>query len=145
MMDFGSNYRTSVFSGLYKVLTVISEFKNGQFTQTLDLIRIPYQPSYDYVTQQKSNDTNQRGTDINSSTVAALDTGLNVRNVPIPTQIASADDIGLNSGLVNQLTTAVDKNVNTLQQNLIDINKTIPTSPITPSTEPVAVPYIPGQ
>jgi hypothetical protein len=145
MMDFGSNYRTSVFSGLYKVLTVISEFKNGQFTQTLDLIRIPYQPSYDYVTQQKSNDTNQRGTDINSSTVAALDTSLNVRNVPIPTQIASADDIGLNSGLVNQLTTAVDKNVNTLQQNLIDINKTIPTSPITPSTEPVAVPYIPGQ
>lgn len=29
------------FSGVYKVLTVQSEFNRGQFTQTLDLIRIP--------------------------------------------------------------------------------------------------------
>jgi hypothetical protein len=29
------------FSGIYKVLTVQSEFNRGQFTQTLDLIRIP--------------------------------------------------------------------------------------------------------
>jgi len=29
------------FSGIYKVLTVTSEFSRGQFTQTLDLVRIP--------------------------------------------------------------------------------------------------------
>ena len=37
------NGRTTdgTFSGIYKVLTVQSEFNRGQFTQTLDLIRIP--------------------------------------------------------------------------------------------------------
>ena len=29
------------FSGIYKVLTVQSDFNRGQFTQTLDLIRMP--------------------------------------------------------------------------------------------------------
>lgn len=31
------------FSGVYKVLTVVSEFNRGQFTQTLDLVRMPDQ------------------------------------------------------------------------------------------------------
>lgn len=41
--DLLSNGRTTdgTFSGVYKVLTVQSEFARGQFTQTLDLIRIP--------------------------------------------------------------------------------------------------------
>jgi hypothetical protein len=29
------------FSGIYKVLTVQSEFSRGQFSQTLDLVRMP--------------------------------------------------------------------------------------------------------
>ncbi len=41
--DILSNGRTTdgSFSGIYKVITVVSEFNRGQFTQTLDLIRIP--------------------------------------------------------------------------------------------------------
>lgn len=41
--DLLSNGRRTdgTFSGIYKVLTVQSEFSRGQFTQTLDLIRIP--------------------------------------------------------------------------------------------------------
>lgn len=41
--DFLSNGRKTdgTFSGIYKVLSVQSEFNRGQFTQTLDLVRIP--------------------------------------------------------------------------------------------------------
>ena len=41
--DLLSNGRRTdgTFSGIYKVLTVQSDFSRGQFTQTLDLIRIP--------------------------------------------------------------------------------------------------------
>lgn len=36
----GTAYSTSVFSGIYKILTVESNFKGGLFTQTLTLIRL---------------------------------------------------------------------------------------------------------
>jgi hypothetical protein len=41
--DILMNGRTTngTFSGIYKVLTVSSQFSRGQFTQTLDLVRIP--------------------------------------------------------------------------------------------------------
>jgi len=41
--DILMNGRTTngTFSGIYKVLTVNSEFSRGQFTQTLDIVRIP--------------------------------------------------------------------------------------------------------
>ncbi len=41
--DLLSNGRSTdgTFSGIYKVLTVHSEFNRGQFTQTLDLVRMP--------------------------------------------------------------------------------------------------------
>jgi hypothetical protein len=35
-----AKYRSSGFSGYYKIVTVTSEFKSGQFVQTLELIRI---------------------------------------------------------------------------------------------------------
>ena len=35
--------QTSLFSGLYRVMTVENEFRNGQFTQMLNLIRLPLQ------------------------------------------------------------------------------------------------------
>jgi hypothetical protein len=38
-------YQVSSFGGYYRVLTVENEFKGGKFTQTLDLVRYPNQPS----------------------------------------------------------------------------------------------------
>jgi hypothetical protein len=35
----------SVFSGIYRVLTVTNRFERGQFTQDLELVRIPNQPA----------------------------------------------------------------------------------------------------
>ena len=48
--------RTSLFSGLYRVLTITNEFRNGQFTQLLDLIRLPRQGKLDYTTNKPSSD-----------------------------------------------------------------------------------------
>ena len=48
LMKFES-VETSVFSGLYKIITVDNEFSHGQFIQTMDMIRIFDQPEYDTV------------------------------------------------------------------------------------------------
>ena len=43
LMKFDSNYLTSLFSGMYKILTVNSTFSGGQFIQSLDTVRLPRQ------------------------------------------------------------------------------------------------------
>ena len=47
LMNFDPKSTTSSFSGLYKVITVDHEFQSGQFTQSLNLIRIWDQVKYD--------------------------------------------------------------------------------------------------
>jgi hypothetical protein len=49
-----TKYRTSEFSGLYRVITVTSEFKSGKFTQKLNMVRYPMQDS---VNKSKANDS----------------------------------------------------------------------------------------
>jgi hypothetical protein len=43
--DGNSKRSSSVFSGLYRVLMVKSDFSDGQFTQVLTLVRLPRQPA----------------------------------------------------------------------------------------------------
>lgn len=40
--------QVSLFSGLYRVVTVTNEFRSGQFTQVLNLVRLPRQDKLDY-------------------------------------------------------------------------------------------------
>ena len=47
LAEFDQTGETSVFSGVYKIITVENEFTHGQFTQTLDMIRLFDQPAYD--------------------------------------------------------------------------------------------------
>lgn len=46
LMKF-QNFHTSVFSGVYKIITVENMFERGQFTQALQLVRMFDQPDYD--------------------------------------------------------------------------------------------------
>lgn len=48
-MKYDAGQFNSVFSGLYMVNTVRSEFSQGKFLQDLDLIRLPRQVAFDYV------------------------------------------------------------------------------------------------
>jgi hypothetical protein len=45
LMRHDGRYTVSCFSGYYRVLTVDSEFKDGKFIQTLDIVRYPNQPA----------------------------------------------------------------------------------------------------
>jgi hypothetical protein len=52
---------TSVFSGMYRVITVENEFRSGQFTQNLDLVRMFGQEKYDTISgTNTASDTNRK-------------------------------------------------------------------------------------
>jgi hypothetical protein len=53
----------SVFSGVYKIIQVENEFSRGQFTQTLDLIRLFDQPAWDTLEGSGIKKSNQRTKD----------------------------------------------------------------------------------
>ena len=40
-----AKYKSSIFSGIYKIITVANSFRGGKFEQTLKIIRHPYQPT----------------------------------------------------------------------------------------------------
>lgn len=58
MIDFGPG-RKNVFDGIYKIIMVENIFDRGQFTQTLDLIRLFNQPRDSGKPQSKANQRQQ--------------------------------------------------------------------------------------
>lgn len=60
LMKFDPNYKHSVFSGLYQVISVTSHFSRGQFTQDLDMVRMPRQTAFDYVNNNQNNKSTNR-------------------------------------------------------------------------------------
>jgi hypothetical protein len=139
MMKFNDNYRTSVFSGLYKVLTVANEFKNGQFTQQLNLIRLPYQANYDYVNQPQTS-SEQRNSDITPDNAAIIGATKNAPlNIGKSPNLPSND---ANPARLQPIADAVQVGVNVLTKNQIDlaqVNNTALTKIINSANQPVQV------
>jgi|TARA_R110002126_G_scaffold90454_2_gene215606 hypothetical protein len=71
MMKFDSNMRDSKFSGLYRIMKVTNNFRDGKFEQELDLIRLHRQLEAKQESR-KSNDTN-RNSDLVPGQAAILD------------------------------------------------------------------------
>jgi hypothetical protein len=135
LMKFSQNYRTSVFSGIYKVLTVQSEFRSGQFTQTLNLIRLPNQSEYDYVNQsQNSND--QRLNDLDPNATAPLNTNPLVQNVPIPPPSQLINEATSQQSAQSLFTNEIPPLLDSAQQRLINVNNTAPTELINTFNQP---------
>lgn len=144
LMKFNDKYSTSVFSGIYRVLTVNSEFKQGQFNQTLNLIRLPYQVEFDYGDQPQVS-VDQRASDLTPTTVSQLSKNTTViKNVgkSAKTSTATADFGGLSAQQQAQNLLQPGTNIDKQQQDLIRVNQTTSTTPITADTAPQAV--IPG-
>jgi len=139
MMKFNSKYRTSLFSGLYKILTVQSEFKTGQFTQVLNLIRLPYQASYDYSSQSQSSST-QRNSDITADNASILGKNNPIKNVGTPNGTPTVPESDPQQQAAQNL--LQPGYTNRQQQNLAGVNNTASTVPITGSNQPQAI--IPG-
>lgn len=69
-MKYDAGERNSVFSGLYQVVQVSSNFSKGQFTQTLDMVRLPRQVAFDYV--GNSSNTNKSNARPDTDSINAL-------------------------------------------------------------------------
>jgi hypothetical protein len=124
-----------VFSGIYKVLTVQSEFRSGQFTQTLNLVRLPNQTEYDYVNQpQNSND--QRLNDLDPNTQAPLNTNPLVQNVPVPPPSQLISEAASQQPAQSLFTNEIPPLLDSAQQRLINVNNTAPTVLIDTSNQP---------
>ena len=71
LMKFDSNMRDSNFSGLYRIMKVTNNFRDGKFEQDLDLIRLHGQKTAQQKAK-KSNNTN-RTSDLVPGQAAILD------------------------------------------------------------------------
>lgn len=58
-MKYDAGQRNSVFSGLYQVISVVSHFSQGKFEQDLELVRLPRQVAFDYISGN-NNTSNAR-------------------------------------------------------------------------------------
>jgi hypothetical protein len=83
-MKYDAGQKNSVFSGLYQVISVTSNFSQGKFIQDLDLVRLPRQVAFDYV-GSNNNKSNARPA---SSTVPGV-LGITVDAPVIPSILVS--------------------------------------------------------
>jgi len=85
LMKFDTRYKASGFSGFYRVLTVMNNFENGRFTQTLHLIRLPNQDD-----GEKNKGNNERN-ETAGWTDQGTQTSPPVSVIPAPSTPANAD------------------------------------------------------
>ena len=136
LMKFDSKYQRSLFSGIYRVLTVTNKFRSGQFTQTLSLVRVPKQLNFDYADNKKST-SNERESTVPGEQAIVEDYNLSPYNIPQTTtgNLAQAVDEG---------PAAQDRDLSPLepalegpdQQALRGVNETATTEPMTDQNEP---------
>jgi hypothetical protein len=94
----------NVFSGLYKVLTVMNNFADGQFTQVLSMVRLFDQPQYDYGGSSQNTVNSERSASGNDESTSSQTTNLGT---------------GLFSGGgVSSINNSVAENASYFQENL---------------------------
>jgi hypothetical protein len=132
LMKFDSKYSTSLFSGMYRILTVESTFSGGKFEQTLDVVRLPRQtslePNYPSKTASKERE------------VAASPLSVNVDAANIGPDFSvktTGDDKAPGSAPVDDTTPPLQT---AEERALAKVDATAPETAITTQTEPVAVP-----
>jgi len=153
LMEFDSNYKNSLFSGLYRVMTVTSNFQNGQFTQELELARLPRQAAFDYTELQNTDGTER--TQREESNPDTFPGKLGITQTPpiipgllqsggAPQTTADASDSATNQTAGQDQPGAQEANTTPtlLTQNAQDlrvVNETAPEETITAQTEPQAI------
>ena len=153
LMEFDSNYKNSLFSGLYRVIQVTSNFQNGQFTQELELARLPRQAAFDYTELQNTDGTER--TERQESNPDTFPGKLGITQTPpiipsllqsggAPQTTADASDSATNQTPGQDQPAAQEANnvPPLLTQNAQDlriVNETAPEETITAQTEPQAI------
>jgi hypothetical protein len=132
LMKFDSKYSTSLFSGMYRILTVESSFVGGKFEQTLDVVRLPRQtslePNYPSKTANKERET----------AAAPLLISADATNIGPDFSVKTTGDITAPGSAPVQDTTPPLQTAE--ERALAKVDATAPETAITTQTEPVAVP-----
>lgn len=146
LMKYDPKFPKSSFSGMYKVLTVNSEFSRGVFTQTLHMVRLPKQPTMDYIgsTQSDSSKT-QRNSDLGLPPITLQDIPLvpdDITSVLTKTIGKISDAVPQVSQLIRQpLPVTALSTIEQLQQSrLADVSLNALTVPINSQNAPSLVP-----
>jgi len=63
---FDGKANTSVFSGMYRIITIENEFRSGEFIQNLDLIRMFGQDNYDTISATNTSSQANRQSEVSS-------------------------------------------------------------------------------
>jgi hypothetical protein len=120
--------QTSVFSGLFRVLTVTSRFSQGVFTQVLNLIRLPRQTEFDYTSPRVPKTNERQEVDGN----IAQDTPVEDSASTLP-PLTGEPEVG-KAGV--DTVAAEDPAVDPDYKDLANTNDTAPTQTITDQTAP---------
>ena len=133
MMYYDPRFQQSLFSGMYKVLSVDSTFTGGKFEQTLELIRLPRQAKFDASTS--ANPRNNARTVAGSSVpgVAAITPDYSIGpNFSTPTTAGSTGDVTAPGSTPVADQTAIPATPDSV--NLADVVNTAPSQSITDQT-----------
>ena len=137
--------QTSLFSGLYRVMTITNEFRNGMFTQLLNLIRLPRQDKLDYANNKPPTSDNRNI--LLGQTVQMNDymQGPNFNTPDVPKSATVQSDETSQSA---QQQLAGPDNVapdirSSEQDDLVETRALAPEESISGTTEPVTVPPAP--
>jgi hypothetical protein len=133
MMKFDAKHSVSLFSGMYRVLTVESTFSGGKFEQVLDAVRLPRQTSLEPSTADKE----EKG---NRAIVATAPRSIDVdaqANIGPDFSVKPTDEKAPDSAPVQDTTTPLQT---AEERALAKVDATAPETAITTQTEPVAVP-----
>lgn len=128
--------KISLFSGLYRVMTITNEFRHGLFTQTLNLVRLVKQGKLD--NKNKAPKTDNRNILPNQSATANPSTqGADVTSPDKSASTSSTDDAAQSAqqqqaGGNNQ----APNNITKEQKDLKDVKDTASEVPITQNNEP---------
>ena len=147
LMKFDPNYKHSVFSGLYQVLKITSQFSDGQFTQEVEMIRLPRQVAFDYVSNNQNNKSDNR-----NESSQQTQPGLSPPNPnPVPSLLVSGggssaspadladtatDSTAGGDQPVSKIANATPPVESTSQADLRNVKDTAPTQTIDANTRP---------
>ena len=133
LMKFDPHYSENLFSGMYRVLQVESNFANGQFIQTVEAVRLPRQVAFDYTTKPKQESTERPAV---AGAVAVVD---NNNIAPNMSQVNKVDGVDTAPGS-NPVADTAPPTQTAEEKDLAKVKDTAPEKPIDKPTEPVAVP-----
>jgi len=136
--------QTSLFSGLYRVIKVSNEFRNGMFTQVLNLIRLPRQDKLDYANNKPPTSDNRN---ILLGQTAQMDNYMIGPDFTTPDSAkrstVESDDTAQSAQeqQADNRTELADRTAE--QDDLVETRALAPEEPISGTNEPVTVPPAP--